>query len=201
MAEVGGGGSPWASGTVRAIASPVSRPLAAGDGPTESGTFNGCNYEFFSKAYINPSLGSKRLDRLTVRDVQLWMNDLRERCQCCAQGKDAARRRPRCCAAGKCCRQIASEWTRHQAWTILQSALSAAVREELVSRNVAALVKVSTPRARRTLVWTVDQSRQFLENARGENDPYYVAYVLMLVLGLRRGEVLGLGWDDVDLAA
>jgi hypothetical protein len=159
------------------------------------------NYEFFSDAYINPSLGSKRLDRLTVRDVQLWMNDLRERCQCCAQGKDAARRRPRCCAAGKCCRQIASEWTRHQAWTILQSALSAAVREELVSRNVAALVKVSTPRARTTLVWTVDQSRQFLENARGENDPYYVAYVLMLVLGLRRGEVLGLGWDDVDLDA
>lgn len=45
------------------------------------------NYEFFSDAYINPSLGSKRLDRLTVRDVQLWMNDLRERCQCCAQGK------------------------------------------------------------------------------------------------------------------
>ena len=159
------------------------------------------NYEFFSDAYINPSLGSKRLDRLTVRDVQLWMNDLRERCQCCAQGKDAARRRPRCCAAGKCCRQIASEWTRHQAWTILQSALSAAVRDELVSRNVAALVKVSTPRARRTPVWTVDQARQFLENARDENDPYYVAYVLMLVLGLRRGEVLGLGWDDVDLDA
>jgi integrase len=99
------------------------------------------------------------------------------------------------------CRQIASEWTRHQAWTILQSALSAAVREELVSRNVAALVKVSTPRARRTLFWTVDQSRQFLENAHDENDPYYVAYVLMLVLGLRRGEVLGLGWDDVDLDA
>jgi hypothetical protein len=120
------------------------------------------NYEFFGKAYINPSLGSKRLDRLTVRDVQLWMNDLRERCQCCAQGKDAARRRPRCCAARTCCRQIASEWTRHQAWTILQSALSAAVREELVSRNVAALVKVSRPRARRALVWTVDQSRQFL---------------------------------------
>jgi hypothetical protein len=67
--------------------------------------------------------------------LQLWMNDLRERSQCCAQSKDAARRRPRCCAAGECCRQIASEWTRHQAWTILQSALSAAVREELVSRN------------------------------------------------------------------
>jgi integrase len=38
-------------------------------------------------------------------------------------------------------------------------------------------------------------------NARDEKDPYYVAYVLMLVLGLRRGEVLGLGWDEVDLDA
>jgi hypothetical protein len=104
--------------------------------------------------------------------LQLWMNDLREWCQCCAQGKDAARRRPRCCAAGKCCRQIAAEWTRHQAWTILQSALSAAVREELVSRNVAASVKVSTPRARRTLVSTVDQSRQFLENAEMRTIPF-----------------------------
>jgi len=75
------------------------------------------------------------------------------------------------------------------------------VREELISRNVAALVKVPTPRARRALVWTVDQSRQFLENARKEDDPYYVAYVLMLVLGLRRGEVLGLSWEDVDLDA
>jgi hypothetical protein len=90
------------------------------------------NYEFFSRAYIDPDLGSKRIDRLTVRDVRLWMNDLRVRCQCCAQGKDARRRKPKCCAIGLCCRQIASEWTRHQAWTVLQSALTAAVRDELV---------------------------------------------------------------------
>jgi hypothetical protein len=32
----------------------------------------------------------------------------------------------------------------------------------------------------------VEQSRRFLGNARGESDPYYVAHVLMLVLGLRR---------------
>jgi len=61
------------------------------------------NYEFFSRVYIDPDLGSKRLDRLTVRDVQLWMNDLRTLCQRCAQGKDAARRRAQCCATGACC--------------------------------------------------------------------------------------------------
>jgi integrase len=30
-------------------------------------------------------------------------------------------------------------------------------------------------------------------------DPYYVAYVLVLSLGLRRGEALGLAWDDLNL--
>jgi integrase len=129
------------------------------------------------------------------------MNDLRVRCQCCAQGKDARRRKPKCCAIGLCCRQIASEWTRHQAWTVLQSALTAAVRDELVSRNVAALVKVPVPRAHRARVWTVEEARTFLESARAANDPFYAAYVLMLVLGLRRGEILGLAWSEVDLEA
>jgi integrase len=158
------------------------------------------NYELFVRAYIVPDLGRKRIDRLAVRDVQSWLNDLKTRCQCCAQGKDAKRAKPRCCARGECCQQVASEWTRHQAWTVLHGALSAAVREDLLSRNVASMVRVPTPRARRVLVWTADQSRAFLDNAKRDDDPYYAAYVLMLVLGLRRGEVLGLSWEDVDLA-
>lgn len=40
-----------------------------------------------------------------------------------------------------------------------------------------------------------------MESARADDDPLYVAYVLMLVLGLRRGELLGLAWRDVDLDA
>lgn len=161
------------------------------------------NYEMFTRLYITPKLGRRRLDKLTVREVQTWLNGLRVLCQCCAQEKDA--RRPedkrRCCALGKCCRQVPSEWTLHQAWTVFGSGLSNAVRDELISRNVASLVRVSTPRTRKPRPWTVDEARRFLESARTAQDPYYLAYVLILGLGLRRGEVLGLGWDDVDLAA
>jgi hypothetical protein len=48
------------------------------------------NYDLFTRLYVVPDLGRKRLDKLTVRDVQTWLNELRVRCQCCAQGKDAA---------------------------------------------------------------------------------------------------------------
>lgn len=157
------------------------------------------NYDLFVRLYIVPDLGKRKLEKLTVRDVQTWLNALRARCQCCAQSKDAERPVPRCCAVGACCRQVASEWTVHQAWTVLRGALSAAMREELVSRNVASLVRVPVPRGRKAEVWTVDEARRFLESAREDGDPLYAGYVLMLVLGLRRGELLGLGWADVDL--
>lgn len=158
------------------------------------------NYDLFVRRYIVPNLGRKTLEKLTVRDVQLWLNEIRQRCQCCAQGKDAERASPRCCAAGACCRQTPSEWTVHQAWAVLRGALSAAVREELVSRNVAALVRVPVPRSAKGSTWSVDEARAFLESARADDDPLYTGYVLLLVLGLRRGELLGLAWEDVDLA-
>ena len=159
------------------------------------------NYDLFTRLYVVPDLGRKRLDKLSVRDVQTWLNELRVRCQCCAQGKDAARAEPRCCAAGKCCHQVGSEWTVHQAWTVLRSALSAAMRDELVTRNVAGLVRVPVPRTKKLAIWSVPEARLFLESARRDDDPLYAGYVLMLILGLRRGELLGLAWDDIDLAS
>jgi hypothetical protein len=58
---------------------------------------------------------------------------------------------------------------------------------ELISRNPAALVKLPAARKRRRKAWT-EQARAFHDCARA--DPtLYAAYVL--VLGLRRGDVLG----------
>jgi integrase len=160
-------------------------------------------YETFVRLYIGPYLGKRRLDQLQVRDVCSWLNRLRVLCQCCAQRKDA--RRPegkrRCCAIGKCCNDVASERTVRDARAILRSALAHAMTEELVTRNAAALVPMQRARRRRLQPWTVEEVRAFLESARTEHDPMYAADVLILVLGLRKGDVLGLTWSDLNFHA
>src|SRR5215207_6377285 len=159
------------------------------------------NYQLFTRLYIGPLLGHKHLDKLTVRDVRTWIARVQTTCQCCAQGKDAARSTPRCCAAGNCCGQRPSEWTVHQALRILRAALGEAVRDELVTRNVAGLVRAPAPRTSRKAIWSVEDARRFLDSSFRDRDPLHPAYVLMLVLGLRRGELLGLRWQCVDLVA
>jgi len=99
-------------------------------------------YETLVRLYLDPGLGHLRLDRLKVRDVQAWFNQLQSECQCCAQGKDQKRALrdqalARCCAKGKCCHSYASGRTIKDARTVLRSALSNAMSEELVERNVA----------------------------------------------------------------
>jgi integrase len=161
-------------------------------------------YELFARLYIIPHLGAKRLDKLTAPDVRRWLNQIRQVCQCCAQGKDAHRpeERRRCCAIGKCCHQAPSQRTLKDARATLRAALTHAVNEdELISRNVAAMIRLPSGRVRKARAWSVTEACQFLESARAGNDPLYAGYVLMLVLGLRLGEVLGLPWANVNLEA
>ncbi len=158
-------------------------------------------YETLIRLYIKPELGAKRIDRLRVRDVQTWLNHLATTCQCCAQGKDARRpaREQRCCAVGKCCASLPVTSTLGDARKVLRSALTHAQTEELITRNVASLAKLPPSRKRKTKSWSTEEARRFLESARRDRDPLYAAYVLVLVCGLRKGEVLGLTRDDVDL--
>lgn len=160
-------------------------------------------YKILVRLYIEPGLGHLRLNRLGVRDVQTWLNSLKSKCQCCAQGKDARRAasdptRARCCAIGECCHAIASPRTIKDLRTVLRSALSTAMSEELIDRNVAAIVKAPKIRQRSVTAWSSEEARRFLESARDDCDSLYAAYVLVLVLGLRKGEVMGLTWPAVD---
>jgi integrase len=67
--------------------------------------------------------------------------------------------------------------------------------------NVAKSVRLPAIRTHKRRSWTSEEARRFLESAREAGDRLYAAYVLVLALGLRKGELLGVGWDDVDLDA
>ena len=160
-------------------------------------------YETIVRLYLKPGLGHFRIDRLGVRDVQTWLNRVVLQCQCCAQGKDARRavkNQARCCAIGPCCHSVPSSRTIRDLRTVLRSALSSAMTEEVVSKNVATLVKTPKVRPRSVMPWSSEEARQFLESARDAEDSLYAAYVLVLGIGLRKGEVLGLTWPTVDFA-
>ncbi len=163
-------------------------------------------YEAFSRLHIVPYLGGKRLDKLQVRDIRQWLNKLATTCLCCTQGKDAARleEKRRCCAIGKCCHEVLSARSRKDARDTLRAALTCAVEDEIITRNPVTAVKLSgrrESRRRKRQAWTVDDARWFLESAWHAGEALYAAFVLILVLGLRKGEVLGLTWELVDLDA
>jgi len=82
---------------------------------------------------------------------------------------------------------------------VLSAALSRAVREELITRNVARLVELPAGEPSVIVPWSPTEALAFLQAAI--DDPLYPAFVLLLLYGLRRGEVLGLRWQDIGFEA
>ncbi|MEU2429883.1 site-specific integrase [Streptomyces sp. NPDC007861] len=149
--------------------------------------------------YLIPGLGKKKLAKLTAKDVRTWLNQLRTTCQCCTRRIDARRDQPCCCAIGQCCRKLLSPLTLTYVHSVLKSALEHAVREEEIPRNVARNVRTGTPHPRRFEPLTADEARQFLNTANGHR--LHALFELALHTGLRKGELLGLRWEDLDLDA
>ena len=130
-------------------------------------------YEGYIRRYLKPALGSKPLTRLSVADVQRVCN------QYLTAGKSVR------------CVQIMR--------MVLSAALTRAMREELVDRNVARLVELPTWIRKNIEPWSEAEAAMFLQTARSNR--LYPAYLLLTVYGIRRGEVLGLRWSDIDFDA
>ncbi|GAA2418019.1 site-specific integrase [Streptomyces glaucosporus] len=157
------------------------------------------SYEVMARLYIAPSLGKKKLNRLSPADVRRFLAEFRDGCLCCLRGLDANRAEDerRCCAKGRCCRRRPSARTVQYVHAVLRSALQQAMREELIARNVARIVE--TPTVARQEVRPLDrtEARMLLKAARSHR--LYPLWLLLVSTGLRRGEVLALTWDDIDL--
>jgi integrase len=129
------------------------------------------NYRAVAERHIRPELGRHRVSKLTPAHVDKLMSAKLD--------------------AGY------SVSTVRRIRAVLSQALDQGVRWGLVPRNVAALTRGprATRREGRTL--TPDQARALLGGLAGHR--LQALYVTMLALGLRRGEALGLRWEDVDL--
>ena len=148
--------------------------------------------------YLVPGLGDRRIDRLRLTDVERWLNGLATQCECWAQGKVAAGR-PRSrdgevCAVGRCCHAFPLPRTIKDLGAVRRSALSAAMREELVEKNVASLVTLPRQRRRTVVPWTSEEARRFLESAAEDDDPFYAWVRPRPGSRMRKGEVLGMTW-------
>lgn len=89
--------------------------------------------------------------------------------------------------------------TLHRIHATLRAALNSAVKRRLMTWNPANQVELpQVPKVRRKFL-TPAQLDHFLQEIR--EDRLYAAYYLLADTGMRRGEVCGLRWSDLDLDA
>ncbi len=81
--------------------------------------------------------------------------------------------------------------------TVLRKALSDAERLGLVQRNAAASARGPAVERPEFTVWSSHDLQQFFEAAK--ETPLYAPFVVLATTGMRRGEVLGVRWKDIDL--
>lgn len=129
------------------------------------------DYEHTIARHIIPTLGSLPVQKLTPERLQTFYSDkLAEGCGV---------RTIRLCHLH------------------INQALKQAVKMGLISRNVASLVTQPQSAPREMRVWDTAQAQAFL--AVAHKSTYGPIWMLALATGMRRGELLGLRWQDIDM--
>jgi integrase len=137
------------------------------------------NYSTIVATYVVPRIGDVRLSRLSTRQVDQLYADLLE--------NGARDGRP------------LSATTVGQVHRTLRRAFNDAVRWGLINANPVTAAKVPRPTPRMLSIWTPEQSTLFLESVR--TDRLFALWLVALHTGMRRGELAGLRWRDVDLVS
>ena len=139
-------------------------------------------YRLTIATYITPTLGDVALPELGPAAIERLYGELLDH-------------------GGRNDRPLALATIRH-VHGVLHKALADAVRTDLLAANPAD--RVALPRrdlrddAPATVqAWTAEEARRFLQQTR--DDQHAALWAVALGTGMRRGELLGLRWRDVDL--
>jgi integrase len=131
------------------------------------------SYELTVRLHLAPNIGHVRLHQLSAQGVQRLLNAKRE--------------------TGLSARTVA--YMR----VVLRTALKQAMEWDLVARNVAAMAKPPKAESPKFAILSADGARSLLEAAK--SDRLGAIFSVAIACGLRKGEILGLRWSDVDLQA
>jgi integrase len=137
------------------------------------------NYGEIIRRYIVPFIGSKRLVDLSPLDVKAMHAALLDHGR--SDGTALA---------------VASVQLAHR---VLHRALADAVRWNLIPINPASGARVPKGERKEMSVWTAEEASTFLDTVA--DDRLAALWTVALHTGLRRGELAGLRWKDLDLDA
>lgn len=135
-------------------------------------------YERNVQRHVLPALGHIRLRRLTHNQINALYDRL------LAPTTDRPALAPK---------------TVYEIHLVIRGALTEALRLGLMPKNVALAARsplIDAARRPEARSWTEDELRQFLRAASGHR--YFPLLWLTAMTGMRRSEVLGLKWDDID---
>lgn len=139
-------------------------------------------YRGYTETHFKPSLGAKRLAKLTHDDIQAMLNAKRDETR--KHGKKVKKLAPR---------------TLHHMYVVLGTALNWGVKKGYLT--VSPMLRVDSPRVPKTEITplTPSQTTVLLDAAEAAGDPLLGLWTAAAVTGARESELLGLMWDDVDL--
>lgn len=161
--------------------------------PVQQSKLRASTYDSYRRnieLHVVPALGRRPLDKLTAEDVDLFYADLLTKGR---KKRSPAEKLEVTGLAPKTVRNI---------HVMLHKALGDAAREGTVTRNVVALADPPSLQARKRpeiKAWDADQLVQFLDAV--DSHRMAPAFHLAAHTGMRRGEVLGVRWRDLDLDA
>jgi len=134
-------------------------------------------------AHAVERIGHLRMQQVTKADVDKMVNHM----------LTGGRR-----GTGNVVRQSLEPATVNRTLGVLQQAFDSALAQGIIGRNVVRLVERPSPNAYEMRTWTEHTAAAFLQSVSGHR--LSAAWQLSLY-GLRRSEVLGLRWSDLDLVA
>jgi len=145
---------------------------------------------------IEKALGNSRLDRIQPRHVQSFMKNLAE-----PGIKKASRKKNKPAGETKIAPASSlSPATMRKYHALLQSIFTKAVQWRLMDYNPCA--HTSPPRAaqKEKAIYDVETTGKFLSEMEGEETAFRLMVMLAFTAGLRREEIFGLRWTDIDEA-